>query len=308
MPKGKLMLVSWSCSQMISANTSQSCQSCQMLSSSTTLQGILTRIENSIHENTGFAYHGFSRLHQMLHCKNQCLEFYKLQGLNQARKLLGKVATLSDQKQLLMAISSGEKKWIDQAISIALRQRKGARGILALVMAATQCHYQPKSYLEEEAIKALLIWKLSGNHIVEINHHTLGAPSVTYLRTQSIVPQIIPSHAQREVHQVRFNIKATLSGILDEIHLIRRGKLLHTIVMFDELATEKWIQWNPKTNHFLGLCRGHGHKTLLQFINKGDLEELFKQIDDGNVHYTGEVTCEIVWVCFHLLPCDLIYF
>jgi hypothetical protein len=78
-----------------------------------TLQGILTRMENGIHENTGFAYHGFGGLQQMLHRKNQRIKFYKLRGLNQVRKLLGKAAALSEQKQLLMAISSRETKCLD---------------------------------------------------------------------------------------------------------------------------------------------------------------------------------------------------
>jgi hypothetical protein len=103
----------------------------------------------------------------------------------------------------------------------------------------------------------------------------------------------------------RSNVEATLSSILDEIHQIRRGKPLHTIVMFDEPATEKRIQWDLKTNHFLGLCREHAHKTSLQFINEGDLEELFKQIDDGNIHYAGEVRLfQFASVCFR----DSIYF
>lgn len=259
-------------------------------------------MEIGIHENTGFAYHGFGGLQQILHRKNQRIEFYKLQGLNQARKLLGKAAALSEQKRLLMAISSGETKHLDRVISIGLRQRKGVRGLLASVMAAAQGHYQPKSYSEEEDMKALLIWKLSGNRVAEINHRVLGALSVLYLRTRSTVPQIIPSHGRPELHQVKSNIEATITSILDEIHQIRRGRVLHTVVMFDELATEKRIRWDPKTNNFLGLCREHAHRTSSQFINEGDLEELFEQIDDGNVHYAGEVRLfQFTLICFHLI-------
>ena len=45
-----------------------------------------------------FAYHGFRGLIEMLHRKNQRIEFYRLQGLNQARKLLSRTTALSDQK------------------------------------------------------------------------------------------------------------------------------------------------------------------------------------------------------------------
>ena len=68
------------------------------------------RMEDGIHENTGFAYHGFSGLQELLHRKNLLIEFYLLRasGLNQARKLLAKAAALPDQKRLLMAIASGK--------------------------------------------------------------------------------------------------------------------------------------------------------------------------------------------------------
>jgi hypothetical protein len=45
--------------------------------------------------------------------------------------------------------------------------------------------------------------------------------------------------------------------------------------MFNELATEKRIRWDSKTNHFLGICREHVHNTSTEFVNKDDMEELF---------------------------------
>jgi hypothetical protein len=79
------------------------------------------------------------------------------------------------------------------------------------------------------------------------------------------------------VDQVQSNINATLQGVLDVLHSqVRVGaNILHAVVMFDELATEKQVRWDPKTNYFLGVCRQHAHKTLMEFINEGDLEELF---------------------------------
>jgi hypothetical protein len=173
-------------------------------------------------------------------------------------------------------------------------------------MAAAQGHYKPKSYTEEEDMKALLIWKLSGNCVTEINHHALGAPSVSYLRKRSTVPQIIASSGRPELRKVKANVEAMVMSILDEIHQIRSRRVLHTVIMFDKLATEKRIRWDLKTNNFLGLCREHAHRILFQFINEGDLEELFKQIDDRNVHYAGEVRLfQFASICFHLTPAIL---
>jgi hypothetical protein len=77
--------------------------------------------------NLPYAYHGFQSLQGVLQQKNQALEFYRFRGLNQAKKLLGKAAALSEQKRLLMAIASGEVQRIDCVISIGLLQKKGTK-------------------------------------------------------------------------------------------------------------------------------------------------------------------------------------
>jgi hypothetical protein len=88
----------------------------------------------------------------MFHRKNQRIEFYRMRGLNQARKLLSKAIALADQKRLLMAIASGKVSHVDRLISIGLRQKKGVHGLLASYMAAAEGVYHPKSFTEEEDI------------------------------------------------------------------------------------------------------------------------------------------------------------
>jgi len=284
---GVMKLFARSCSGLSQGD--DTCQPCQQLVKNKTLEGIFMWIEDGAHENTGFAYIGFSGLQEMLRRKNRLVEFYHLCGLNQARKLLVKATVLSDQKRLLMAIASGKVSRVDCLLSIGLRQKKGARGLLALYMAATEDHYNPKSYTEEEDMKAILMWRLGGNRVAEINHCANQAPSVTYLRTRSTVPLIIPSHEQPTVDQVQANVKATFNGLLDVIHSQNRSRFVHVVLMFDELATEKRIRWDPKTNRFLGICREHVYKTSTEFVNEGDMEELFQNLDNGKIHYAGEV-------------------
>jgi hypothetical protein len=198
---------------------------------------------------------------------------------------------------LLMAIASGKVNRIDRLLSIGLQQKKGIRGLLSLFFAAADGVYAPKSFTEEEAMRAMLVWRLGGNRIAEINHRSQSEPSFTYLRSHSNVPLLVPSPAQPTIQQVQKNVEASLDGISKELHSCMSGRVLHTVVMFDELATEKRLRWDPKTNYFLGVCREHAHKTLMEFVNEGDMEELFRCIDDGKVHYTKEVTTRI-W--FHL--------
>jgi hypothetical protein len=201
-----------------------------------------------------------------------------MRSLNQAKTLLSKAMALSDQKRLLMAIASGKVSRVDRLISIGLHQKKGARGLLASYMAAAEGVYHPKSFTEEEDMKALLMWKLAGNRVAEINHRANGAPSVSYLRARSTVPPIVPSPRQPTTNEVHKNVEVTFSSVVDVIH---ESKAVHAVIMFDELATEKRIRWDPKSNYFLGVCREHADKTSMEFINAGDMEELFARLDDG---------------------------
>ena len=207
-------------------------------------------MKDGVHANVPYAYHGFSGLQEIINRKNQQIEFYRFRGLNQAKKLLGKVAALSEQKRLLMAIASGEVQCVDRIISIGLLQKKGARGLLASVLAAAQGHYRPNSYTEEEDMRALLIWRLAGNRVAGIYQKSQGGPSV---RSRSIVLAIIPSHEQPTIEQVKANVQSSLESVLEIIQNQIGEKVLHTMVMFDELATEKRIRWDPKTNYFLGV-------------------------------------------------------
>jgi len=151
-------------------------------------------MKEGVHTNSSHAYYGFSGLQELIQRKDHQIEFYCFRALNQAKKLLRRAAALSDQKRLLMAIASGKTQCVNHVISVGLLQKKGARELLASVLAAAQSHYRLKSYTEEEDMKALLIWRLSGNRVAGIYQKLTGGPSVSHLRSRSIVPTIIPSH------------------------------------------------------------------------------------------------------------------
>jgi hypothetical protein len=91
----------------------------------------------------------YSGLQETLHRKNRTIEFDRLCGLNQAKKLLAKAMALSDQKRLIMAIASGKISRMDCLISIGLQQKKGPHGLLALYIAAAEGHYNPKSLVRK---------------------------------------------------------------------------------------------------------------------------------------------------------------
>lgn len=73
--------------------------------------------------------------------------------------------------------------------------------------------------------------------------------------------------------------------------------------MFDEIATEKRLWWDPSTNIFLGVCREHLKSVSLEFNSEGDLEELFDSLDNNEVHYAGEVCSERSLISHNVSRC-----
>ncbi|THU75684.1 hypothetical protein K435DRAFT_563551, partial [Dendrothele bispora CBS 962.96] len=72
------------------------------------------------------------------------------------------------------------------------------------------------------------------------------------------------------------------------------------VIMFDEIAVEKRLRWDPKTNHILGMCREHG--TALELNTDEDVDVLVDELhpsDHGTeprVHYASEATVGAVGI------------
>ncbi|KAF8989334.1 hypothetical protein BDQ17DRAFT_1393307 [Cyathus striatus] len=174
--------------------------------------------------------------------------------------------SLDIQKQLLIAISTGQVNRVDHLITLGLQQNMGAKGLFLMYMEAAKGVYKPNSYTEEESN---------------------GAPSLTYLQEQSTVPPLVPSPQQPTSNKVSLNPKASVSSVPD---------VLQSSLMFDEIVTEKRICWDPKSNNMLGICRQHSYRTSVEFVNEDDMKELFRCLDDKEVHYVGEATIAAVGV------------
>ena len=210
---------------------------------------------------------------------------------------------LSDHKHFIAAIASGKVKQVDWVIQWGLKQKKGINGLLASFDAAAQGLYQPHIYTKKEDMCALLIWQLGGTQVAHINHRSQNAPSVSYLQSWSFVPPVIPSPWKPTAEEVHKNVEAMIEGLGDM--LAGLGSVIHVMMMFDEVVTEKQIQWDLKMNFFISACREHAHKTSMEFIGLTNMEELFQSIDDGVVHHTAEVRTKSVWKCFQFRSDEL---
>ncbi|KAK0184029.1 hypothetical protein F5146DRAFT_1106165 [Armillaria mellea] len=66
--------------------------------------------------------------------------------------------------------------------------------------------------------------------------------------------------------------------------------VVQVILMFDEIAIEKCLIWDHSTNIIMGPCREHSHNIDLKFMTCDVMDEVFKAIDNDEIHYTSEAT------------------
>lgn len=263
------------------------CIPCQDLKESNILKGISKRIdEGKISDRLPYAYRSMAQLQASLKHKDGVIDFFCLRGLNQARSLLVHSRSLAEHKRFMVAIASGKDVNISRLIGIGLRQNRSIAAITQSYHAAAKGMYQPKSYTEEEDMKGLLLFKLGGSRVAGIAHRAMGLPSVSTLRSRVVMPALIPSHAQPTAMEVMKNIESCFEVIQD---MLDQKNVVHQVAMFDEIAMEKRLRWDEKTNFFLGVCREHGKQTSLEFNGMEDMEELFGCMERKEIHIAAEV-------------------
>ncbi|KAJ7728316.1 hypothetical protein B0H14DRAFT_3618619, partial [Mycena olivaceomarginata] len=282
---GVLTLRSISCAKLCKEGRSN-CRACADLPKHPTLQGILQRAEEGIPESANYVFNPISGLIEHLRRKNGQIKQLRMRGFNTVKRIAAQTRSLTDHKRFVLAIGSGKVENVDRLVRVQLGRKQGTRGLLSTYDEAAKGVYQPKSFTEDD-LRGVLLWKLAGNRVADFAHRALGLPSRTTLRKRTTVPPIVPSPGRPQVSEVAENDKACFEGIAD---VLAAKKPKHAVLMFDEIATQRRIRWDPRTNNFLGVCREHAHKASLQFNSEKDLEELFRAKEEGKVHFAGEVS------------------
>ncbi|KAF5376672.1 hypothetical protein D9615_007901 [Tricholomella constricta] len=291
---GALFLFSKLCKTSVDTtdgSRASACSSCARLEGNMALEGIVSRMKEGVKEGNNFAYHGMGGLHELLKRKNKQIEFYRLRGLNQGRVLATRATSLSDHKRFLNAVAAQKVERLDRIIRVGLNQKQSISSLLEQCLKAAKGLYKPKTFEEEDYMRGLLLWKLGGNRVAEIAHRSLGLPGITTLRKRISVVPLIPSPGRPTIEEISTNVKSTFAPVLDILRPQTGGAAnRHAVLMLDEIATEKRIRWDSRTNQFLGLCREHAYNVSLEFGSERDMEELFLSLDDGGVHYASEAT------------------
>jgi hypothetical protein len=148
--------------------------------------------------------------------------------------------------------------------------------------------YKPKNYTERDYLRGLLLWRLGGARLAGIANRMLGLPAVNSLRRHATIANLSPSVSRPTKAEVEKNLDACFADVAD---LVKKAKIVHQVLMVDELKVEERLRWDPATNCIVGLCREHSHGLPLEFKREHEPTIVFETLGkpDGP-HLATEVS------------------
>ncbi|KAJ7197097.1 hypothetical protein C8J57DRAFT_1455782 [Mycena rebaudengoi] len=284
--RGVLYLTAHTCSGERQSGR-RNCEECAGLERNTFLKGIISRSQEGIHENTSLMFMPPAALVAIVQTKNEQISGLRMGVLNSSRVLLTQATALSDYKRFVVAIGSGKVQKVDRVVHACIRQKRGIRGMLTTYVRAAKGLYNAANSDEDDAVGVALM-QLGA-------HRALGLPGLTTLRNRMITPPLAPSAGVPQVHEIQQNIDACFAGISDAL---ARKRVVHQIVMWDEVATEKRVRHHMPSNKF-------SDRIGLEFNGEKDLDALcdalVKKMNsegkmDSLVHIASETTVAAVGI------------
>lgn len=289
--------------QKTTSTESRTCENCRQLTSSTLFAGIMDRIQHGAHENVPLMYHGVGALITIARRKSDQIEQLRMSKLNDSRKLLSKAGTLDDHKQWVLAVASGRVDRVASLVQAGLKHRVGIKTLIQQYECAAEKLYKPKGYTHEDIMRSIVLLRLEGAHMAQFAHLSLVLPSLTTIRRQTVLPALVVSPSTPSVAEVESNIVLccssfnSVSGACSGGNALdsdlwqpsNKTRIVHQVLMLDELAVEKRVRWDDLHNLFQGTCREHNHKIPLDFTSEKELDLLCEAIQNDEVHLASEV-------------------
>ncbi|KAJ7635427.1 hypothetical protein B0H17DRAFT_1217291 [Mycena rosella] len=147
--------------------------------------------------------------------------------------------------------------------------------------------YNPKGFMPDDYMVGLCVLRLGGARLADLLHRALGLPGLTTLRKHSVIRPLRASPGMPTITEIEENIDAYTVG--EELP-VGPPRIVHRVMMLDEIAVEKRARWDDKTNMILGACREHAQNVPLEFCDIEDAKTFFAAVDRKEVHLASEAT------------------
>lgn len=264
------------------------CAACNELENNETLQGIQRRIVDGVKEHSPYVYHGIGGLMELSRRKEAIIDEFRLRRLNTARHLVSCEGALDIQKQIILAFSRRDCdfKRLNIAINNAFDQKLGLHAILNTINATLDGTFDPKSYDERDDARGAIMLGLGGTRVADIAHRMFGTPATSTLRQRDTMPRLVLSPSFPMPSEIERNVEACLQSIVEVLNPL---PIVHAVLMFDEIATERRPRWDDTTNRIVGGGRECGSAASVEFRSERDLEMFFDELERGEVRLASEV-------------------
>ncbi|KAH9009043.1 hypothetical protein EDB85DRAFT_1903531 [Lactarius pseudohatsudake] len=283
--------------QKISSMEGGTCENCQKLTSGNLFAGILSRIKFGTHENVPLMYHGVGALITIARRKTDQIEQLRMSKLNDT-------GALEDHKQWILAIASGRVDRVASLVQAGLKQQVGIKTLIQQYERAADKLYKPKGFTNDDIMRSIFA------------HQSLALPSLTTIRRQTVLPALVVSPSIPTVAEVEANVISCYSSFRSVSGSFSGGttldktldsdlwqpsdkikdKIVHQVLMLDELAVEKRVRWDDTHNKFQGTCREHNQQIPLDFTSERELDILCSAIENDEVHLASEATVAAIGV------------
>ncbi|KAJ7725135.1 hypothetical protein DFH07DRAFT_946256 [Mycena maculata] len=275
------------------ARLSAACKKCEALRKNDFLIGILDRISNGVKAGSTNIWFPIGGLLEKVGHQFDQLDALRATKLNDARKLVQKMAELDLHKQLMMAIASGDVQRVAPLLQAGINHGESVGAILErFYRACVDVYregplYNPKGFTKDEYMVMICVLRLGGARLADILHRALGLPGLTTVRKHAVIRPLRASPGLPTVEEIVENIDAYTDG---EDVPVGPAQIIHRVVMLDEIAVERRARWDDKTNMILGACREHCKATSLEFAAMEDATRFFEDLRNDDVHLASEAT------------------
>jgi hypothetical protein len=222
----------------------QVCAPCNSLKSDVIYQGVIERIERGMKENVLFAFQPVGGLISLLRGRVGQVRAMHLTRLNDTRKLVGKAAALEDHKQWILAVASRKVDRVGALVQAGLKNNAGVRGLIAEYERAALKLYRPRGYTEDDVMRSIVMLQLGGARVAKFAHRSMSLPSPRTARRNTVIRPLTVSPSAPTVEEVESNIVSCLDALGGEVQGEQSphngtDKIIHQVLMLDEIATEK---------------------------------------------------------------------
>lgn len=140
---------------------------------------------------------------------------------------------------------------------MATQFRAGASVFIMLKKIHQAAHrvYSPCGYQITDFQCAYLIYKLRGQAAANIAHKSLGIPSIDAKKHHIMTAPLQSSSGFPTTTELESNLSICYPPcLMSDPTSGEAQKIQGMIIAVDELKVQECLQWDPRSNHILGVC------------------------------------------------------